>query len=92
VTLIELPRRRAAPRTFVEPPAGLQRRVARALAALGDLPDDLDLPGLDALADALIHLADDLDGDSDLEPDADDEIVSVDDLPLFAGAVARRPP
>jgi hypothetical protein len=91
VTLIELPRRRPAPRVFVEASAGLQRRVSRAISALGDLPDDLALPGLDELADALIAIADDLDGDADSDPDADDEIVSLDDLPLFAAA-ARRPP
>lgn len=41
---IELPRRLAAPRTFIKPPAGLDRRVNRALEALGDLPDGFDLP------------------------------------------------
>lgn len=83
MTLIELPRRRAAPRTFVEAEPGLHRRVDRALAALGNLPDDIDLPGLDTLAGALIEIADALDGDADLEPeeDADGE---EDALPLLA--------
>jgi hypothetical protein len=85
MTLIELPRRRTAPRTFIEPPPGLQRRVSRALGALGDLPDDLDLPGLDDLAGALIALADRLDGDADLEPE-DDQDAEEEALPLFAFA------
>lgn len=80
MTLIELPRRRAAPRVFVEAPDGLQRRVKRALAALGDLPDGFDLPGLDALSSALIDLAGNLDGDADLEPQDGEE----ERLPLFA--------
>jgi hypothetical protein len=83
VTLIELPRRRAAPRTFVEPPADLPRRVDRALAALGDLPEGFDLPGLDELAGALIEIADELQADSDLE---DDELGDDEALPLFAFA------
>ncbi len=73
MTLIELPARRGTARTFIEPPPGLHRRVSRALSALGNLPDDLDLPGLGDLADALIALADELEGDADLEPDADHE-------------------
>ena len=90
MTLLELPRRRAAPRVFVEAPAGLARRVRRALDALGDLPHELDgLPGLDALGEALIDLGDALDGDADLEPDADSE-PEPEDLPLFAFA-ARDP-
>jgi hypothetical protein len=84
VSLIELPRRRAEPRVFIEPPAGMERRINRALHALGDL--DIDLPGLDELSASLIELADALDGDADNEPDEDDEIVAVDDLPLFAAA------
>ena len=84
MTLIELPRRRAAPRVFVEPPADLPRRVDRALEALGDLPGELlELPGLDALADALIEIADAMQGDVDLE---DDETGDDDALPLFAHA------
>ncbi|MGJ0507628.1 MAG: hypothetical protein ACR652_10945 [Methylocystis sp.] len=84
MTMIELPRRRDAPRTFVEPPAGLERRVSRALDALGDL-DLPDLPGLPELSGALIELADELAGDPDPEPeeDADGE---EERLPLFAFA------
>lgn len=66
MSLIELPRRKREARTFVEAPPGLQRRVNRALTALGELPDDLDLPGLDDLAGALIELADAIDGDKGL--------------------------
>lgn len=80
MTLIELPRRHAAPRVFVEAPAGFHRRVARALAALGDLPPGFDLPGLDALSAALIDIASNLDGDADLEPQDGEE----ERLPLFA--------
>ncbi|WP_363348867.1 hypothetical protein [Methylocystis echinoides] len=90
MTLIELPRRRGAPRAFVEPPAGLERRVNRALDALGDLPEGLDLPGLEDLAGALIAIADELQGDVDIEPDedcAEDEA-----LPLFAFAARAGPP
>lgn len=91
MTLVELPRR-ARPRVFVEPPVDLGRRVKRALRAVGELPDELaDLPGLVTFAAALIDLADALEPDCDLEPEADDEILSIDDLPLFAAAV-RRPP
>lgn len=71
MTLVELPRRRSAPRSFIEAPPGLQRRVERALSALGDLPDGFDLPGLDELASALIAIADDLEADADLEPEED---------------------
>jgi len=91
VTLIQLPSRRARPRVFVEPPADLERRVRRALRALGELPEGLDLPGLPELGAALVDLADGLEPDPDLEPDADDEILTVDDLPLFAAARARPP-
>mgnify|MGYP007086246181 CR=1 FL=1 len=69
MTLIELPRRRGAPRACVEPPPDLDRRIGRALDALGDLPDGLELPGLSALAGALIELADELAADPDLEDD-----------------------
>lgn len=86
MTLIELPRRRAAPRVFVEAQPGLQRRVSRALSALGDLPDGFDLPGLDDLSAALIDLADELDGDTDLE---DDELGDDEALPLFAWSARR---
>lgn len=90
MTLIQLPLRRGQPRTFVEPPAGLERRVQRALGALGDLPEDLgDLPGLDDLAGALIELADELAGDPDLE---DNELGEDEALPLFAFAGITRPP
>lgn len=94
MTLIELPRRPRAPRAFVEVPAGLERKVARALDALGNLPDDLELPGRDAFAAALVELADALEGDSDLEPDVDDEPEPEDEaLPLFAFAgLPARPP
>ncbi|MGJ0506273.1 MAG: hypothetical protein ACR652_03895 [Methylocystis sp.] len=88
MTLIELPRRRDAPRTFVEPPAGLERRVSRALNALGDL-DIPDLPGLPELGAALIALADELQGDVDLE---DDELGDAESLPLFAFAARAGPP
>jgi hypothetical protein len=83
VTLIALPRRRGAPRVFVEPPHGLERRITRALSALGDL--DLPLPGLDELADALIALADELEGDADTEPEEDCN-GEEEGLPLFAAA------
>lgn len=83
MTLIELPRRRAEPRVFVEAGPGLHRRVDRALAALGNLPDDLDLPGLDMLAGALIAIADALDGDCDDEPEEDCD-AEEERLPLFA--------
>lgn len=69
MTIIELPRRRGAPRIFVDAPADLERRIDRAIDALGDL-DLHDLPGLDELASALIELADDLDGDADDEAEA----------------------
>jgi hypothetical protein len=84
MTLIELPRRRAEPRVFVEAEPGLQRRVTRALNALGDL-DLPDLPGLDDLGAALVSLADELDGDADLEPEGDLD-VEEESLPLFAFA------
>jgi hypothetical protein len=89
MTLIELPRRRGAPRAFVEPPAGLERRVNRALDALGDLPEGFDLPGLPDLAEALIAIADELQGDVDREDEEDrgeDEA-----LPLFAFAARAGP-
>ncbi len=82
MTLIELPRRRDAPRVFVEPMHGLERRVQRALRALGD-PDDIDLPGLPELAAALIEIADELQDDPDTE---DDELGDDEALPLFAFA------
>jgi hypothetical protein len=95
VTLIELPRARRAPRVFVETPPGPQRTVTRALNALGDLPEGFDLPGLDALSGALIALADEIDGDTDFEHDADLEPDPDDadacDLPLFSFP-ARAPP
>jgi hypothetical protein len=72
MSLVELPRRRSAPRVFVEPAPDLGRRVSRALDALGDLPDELELPGRGALAEALIALADALDGDPDIEGDDDE--------------------
>jgi hypothetical protein len=82
MTLTQLPRR-AGPRVFVEPPPDLERRVARALDALGKLPEGLDLPGLPELGAALIELADALDAAADLEPDAEPD---PEDLPLFAFA------
>lgn len=91
MSLIELPRRRCAARTFIEAPPGLQRRVSRALTALGDLPEDLELPGLEDLADALIALADEIDGDADLEPEEDGD-GEEEALPLFAFADRARPP
>jgi hypothetical protein len=39
----------------------LHFRVLNAIDALGNLPDELDLPGLDPLANALIELADGID-------------------------------
>jgi hypothetical protein len=45
MTLLELPRRRSARRVFVEPEPGLSRRVTRVRDALGELPEELDLPG-----------------------------------------------
>jgi hypothetical protein len=87
MTLIELPRRRGAPRSFVEAPAGLERRVTRALDALGDL-DLPDLPGLANLAEALIAMADEIHGDPDDEPETD--LDGEDEgLPLFAYAAMR---
>lgn len=83
MTLIQLPRRGHAPRTFVEAPAGLDRRVTRALDALGDL-DLPELPGLPELADALIAIADELEGDVEAE---DDELGDDEALPLFADAM-----
>lgn len=79
MTIIALPWRQA-PRVFIEADPDLHGRVARALASLGDLPDELSLPGLDVLADALIALADELDGDADSEPDADVEASAEDDF------------
>ena len=58
-------------RLFSEVSAGLERRVNRALRALGDLPDDIELPGLNDLADAPIAMADTMAGDPDLEPEED---------------------
>ena len=73
MSLVELPRA-APPRVFVAPPPGLERRIRRALDALGDLPDDfLDLPGFADFTGALIALADALDGDPDLEEQHDVE-------------------
>jgi hypothetical protein len=94
MTLLELPRRRSARRVFMEPPPGLGRRVARALNALGELPDELDLPGREDLAAALIDLADALDGDADLEPEIDEDEEGADEalLPLFAYADVRPNP
>jgi hypothetical protein len=88
VSLIELPRRRASPRVFIEPAPGLRRRLTRALNALGDL--ELELPGLDALSDALISLADELEGDANFEPEDDCE-GEEEGLPLFAFAERRQP-
>jgi hypothetical protein len=86
--LIEFPQRRGAPRLFSEVSAGLERRVDHALRALGDLPDDIESPGLNDLADALIAMADAMAGDPDLEPeedlDGEDE-----GLPLFEYAALR---
>jgi hypothetical protein len=94
MTLLELPRRpRSARRVFVEPAPGLGRRVARALDALGELPDELDLPGREDLAAALIDLADALDGDADLEPEIDDEAeADADEAPLALFAYADGRP
>jgi hypothetical protein len=89
--LIELPRRRAEPRTFVEPAPDLHRRVSRALDALGDLPESFDLPGLPELAGALIELADELAGDPDDEPEEDCD-GEEERLPLLAyGGLTRKP-
>ena len=87
VSLIELRRRRAAPRVFVEAQPGLQRRVSRALSALGDLPDGFDPPGLDALSEALIDLADEL--DAEIEDLEDDEMGDDEALPLFEWSARR---
>lgn len=84
--MIMLPQRRGSPKIFVEPPAGLERRVSRALDALGDL-DLPDLPGLPELGAALIELANELAGDADLE---DDELGDEEALPLFAFAGLTR--
>ena len=91
MTLIELPRRRAEPCVFVEPGPSLQRRVNRALNALGDLPDDLDLPGFADLGDALIALADAMQGDPDDEPEEDID-GEEERLPLLAHGGLLRPP
>jgi hypothetical protein len=82
MTLVELPRRRSAPRVFVEPEPDLGRRVSRALDALGALPDELNLPGRNALAEALIALADALDSDPDLEGDDGEPEDDADEAPL----------
>jgi hypothetical protein len=79
MTIIALPWRRT-PRVFIEAEADLHGRVSRALASLGDLPDELALPGLDVLAEALITLADELDGEADCELDADLEAITEDDF------------
>ena len=83
--LIEFPQRRGVSRLFSEVSAGLERRVDHALRAL---PDDIELPGLNDLADALIAMADAMAGDPDLEPeedlDGEDE-----GLPLFEYAALR---
>jgi len=87
MTVIELPSRRTSPRVFVEAPPDTARRVQRALQALGNLPDEMDLlPGLADLSQALIEIADALDD----EPDCDDEIVCTDDLPLFSFAARKK--
>jgi hypothetical protein len=89
VSVIELPRRRDAPRTFVETPPDLARRVKRALSGLGNLPDELELPGREELADALIAIADELEGDADLE--AEEDLDGEDEnLPLLAFAGLTR--
>ncbi|CAJ0885440.1 hypothetical protein AMST5_03615 [freshwater sediment metagenome] len=87
MTLIELPRRKAEPRIFVQPAPDLHRRVSRALKALDGLPEGLELPGLDDLADALISIADELEGDADLE---DDELGDEEAFPLFSFAGLTR--
>ena len=87
MSLIELPRRKAAPRFFIEPPEDMERRVSRALEALGNLPEGIHLPGLIELADALICIADELACDTDLE---EDELGDDEALPLFAFASGNR--
>jgi hypothetical protein len=86
--LIQLPARRGSPRTFVEPSPGLDRRVSRALDALGDL-DLPDLPGLPELGAALVAIADELQDDPDLEPEEDADCEE-ERLPLFAAAGLLR--
>jgi hypothetical protein len=82
--LIEFPQRGVS-LLFSEVFAGLERRVDHALRAL---PDDIELPGLNDLVDALVAMADAMAGDPDLEPeedlDGEDE-----GLPLFEYAALR---
>ncbi len=85
MSLIELPPRRGDLRCFIEPPHGLGGRVQRALQALSDLPDGLDLPGLDDLSAALIEIADTREPDPDLEPEEDCD-GEEERLPLFGWA------
>ncbi len=93
MSLVQLPTRRGACRVFAEVDPSLAPRVKRALNALDALPECLgDLPGYGPLSESLIAIADSLEGDPDLEPDHDDEVVSVDDLPLFAFVARARPP
>ena len=79
------------PSSWARRPAGLERRLSRALDALGELPDNLQLPGLDDLADELIALADAVDGDAEDEPETDLD-GEEENLPLFSYAVRVRPP
>jgi hypothetical protein len=83
--MIELPRRRDEPRTFVEPDPDVVARLKRAHRALGDLTDDFsDLPGLDELGAALVEILDEIEaGAEDIE---DDELGDDEALPLFASA------
>jgi hypothetical protein len=83
--MIELPRRRDEPRTFVEPDADVLARLKRAHTALGNLTDDFaDLPGLDELGAALVEILDELEAQT--EDCEDDELGDDEALPLFASA------
>ncbi|RTL79154.1 MAG: hypothetical protein EKK29_21880 [Hyphomicrobiales bacterium] len=93
MSLIELPRHKGDPRTFMEPDPDLEARLKRALEALGDLPIEFrGLPGFSDFADSLIELLDELEAnDENCEPDEDADSEE-ERLDLFTFAGITDPP